>query len=109
MSSDTVNYTLHDSSHFEQSSLFSYLEEDIAKHYANLATSVIACFSAEFKMEARVKHLNKISYLLEQDKDELIKRKKTRELVKEKLKKNIRKELLKVLKKLTVYRRQLKM
>ena len=52
VSSDTINYTLDDSSHFEESSLFSYLEEDIAKHYANLASSVIACFSAEFKIEA---------------------------------------------------------
>ena len=52
VSSDTVNYTLDDSSHFKESSLFSYSEEDIAKHYANLATSVITCFSAEFKMEA---------------------------------------------------------
>ena len=51
VSSDTVNYTLDDSSHFEESSLFLYSEEDIAKHYANLATSVITCFSAEFKME----------------------------------------------------------
>ena len=65
VSSDTVNYTLDDSSHFEESSLFSHLVEDIAKHYANLATSVITCFSAEFKMEAQVKHLNKILYLLE--------------------------------------------
>ena len=44
VSSDTVNYTLDDSSHFEESSLFSYSEEDITEHYANLATSVIACF-----------------------------------------------------------------
>ena len=49
--SETVSYTFDDSSHLGESSLFSYSEEDIAEHYANLATSVIACFSAEFKME----------------------------------------------------------
>ena len=87
VSSDTVHYTLDDSSYFEESSLFSYLEEDIAEHYANLATSVIACFSAEFKMEARVKCLNKILYLLEQDKDELIKRKKDKRTCGEKAEK----------------------
>ena len=72
--SDTVNNTLDESSHFEESSLFSYSEDDIAEHYANLVTSVIACFSAEFKMEACVKRLNRILDLLEQDKDEIIKR-----------------------------------
>ena len=60
VSSDTFNYTFDDSSHFEESSLFSYSEQDIAEHNANLATSVIACFSAKFKMEERVKCLNKI-------------------------------------------------
>ena len=74
--SDTFNYTFDDSSHFEESSLFSYSRQDIAKHYANLATSVITCFSAEFKMEERVKRLNKILHLLEQDKEEIIQRKK---------------------------------
>ena len=76
VSSDTFNYTFDDSSHFEESSLFSYSEEDIAEHYANLAASVIACFSAKFKMVERVKRLNKILHLLEQDKEEIIQRKK---------------------------------
>ena len=76
VSSDTFNYTFDDSSHFKESSLFSYSEQDIAEHYGNLATSVIACFSAEFKMEERVKHLNKILHLLKQDKEEIIQRKK---------------------------------
>ena len=76
VSSDTFNYTFDDSSHFEESSLFSYSEEDIAEHYANLAASVIACFSAKFKMEERVKCLNKILHLLEQYKEEIIQRKK---------------------------------
>ena len=75
VSSNTFNYTFDDSSHFEESSLFSYSEQDIAEHYANLATSVITCFSAEFKMEERVKCLNKILHLLEQDKEEIIQRK----------------------------------
>ena len=75
--SDTFNYTFDDSSHFEESSLFSYSKQDIAEHYANLATSVIACFSAEFKTEERVQHLNKILHLLEQDNfEEIIQRKK---------------------------------
>ena len=74
--SDTFNYTFDDSSHFEESSLFSYSEQDIAEHYANLATSVMAFFSAKFKMEERVQHLNKILDLLEQDKEEIIQRKK---------------------------------
>ena len=74
--SDTFNYTFDESSHFEESSLFSYSEQDIAEHYANLATAVITCFSAEFKREERVKHLNKILHLLEQDKEEIIQRKK---------------------------------
>ena len=65
VSSNTFNYTCDDSSHFEKSSIFSYSEQDIAEHYANLATSVIACFSAKFKTEERVKHLNKILHLLE--------------------------------------------
>ena len=73
MCSDTVNNTLDESSHFEESSLFSYSEDDIAEHYANLATSVITCFSVEFKTEAHVKRLNRILDLLEQDKDEIIK------------------------------------
>ena len=68
--------TFNDSSHFEESSLFSYSEEDIAEHYANLAASVIAFFSAKFKTEERVKHLNKILHLFEQDKEEIIQRKK---------------------------------
>ena len=48
---------------------FSYSKEDIAEHYANLATSVITYFSAEFKMDNGVKCLNKILDLLEQEKD----------------------------------------
>ena len=76
VSSNTFNYTFDDSSHFKESSLFSYSEQDIAEHYANLATSVITCFSAKFKMEERVQHLNKILDLLEQDKEEIIQRKK---------------------------------
>ena len=76
--SDTFNYTFDDSSHFKESRLFSYSEQDggYSEHYANLATSVIACFSAEFKTEERVKCLNKILHLLEQDKEEIIQRKK---------------------------------
>ena len=85
--SNTVNNTLDESSHFEESSFFSYSEDDIAKHYANLATSVIACFSAEFKMEACVKHLNRILDLLEQDKDEIIRRKQHKKSCKEKAEK----------------------
>ena len=85
VSSDTVNYTLDDSS--QESSLFSYSEEDIAKHYANLATSVITCFSAEFKMEEQFKHLNTILDLLAQDKDEIIKRKKHKRSCEEKAEK----------------------
>ena len=87
MCSDTVNNTLNESSHFEESSLFSYSEDDIAEHYANLATSVIACFSAEFKMKACVKCLNRILDLLEQDKDEIIKRKQHKRSCQEKAEK----------------------
>ena len=85
--SDTVNNTLDESSHFEESSLFSYSEDDITEHYANLVTSVITCFSAEFKMEACVKHLNRILDLLEQDKDEIIKRKQHKRSCQEKAEK----------------------
>ena len=85
--SDTVNNTLDESSHFKESRLFSYSEDDIAEHYANLATSFIACFSAEFKMEACVKHLNRILDLLEQDKDEIIKRKQHKRSCQEKAEK----------------------
>ena len=70
-----------------RAAFFSYSEDDIAKHYANLATSVIACFSAEFKMEACVKHLNRILDLLEQDKDEIIKRKQHKRSCQEKAEK----------------------
>ena len=65
-----------DYSHFEESSLFTYSKDEIAEHYANLATSVIVCFSSEFKTEEWVQCLNKILDLLEQDKDEIINRKK---------------------------------
>ena len=74
--SETVSYTFDDSSHLEESNLFSYSEENIAEHYANLATSVITCSSAKFKLEEQVKLLNKILDLLEQDKEEIIQRKK---------------------------------
>ena len=47
--SDTFNYTFDDSSHFKESSLFSYSKQDIAEHYANLATSVIACFFCQIQ------------------------------------------------------------
>ena len=85
--SDTVNDTLDESSHFEESSPFSYSEDDIAELYANLATSVITCFSAEFKMEACVKCLNRILDLIEQDKDEIIKRKQHKRSCQEKAEK----------------------
>ena len=81
-------------SHFKESSLFSYSEEDIAEHYANLAASVIACFSAKFKMEERVKRLNKILHLFEQDKEEIFKGKNIRRVVKIKRQKHIGRKLL---------------
>ena len=55
-----ITHTFDESSHFKESSLFSYSKQDIAEHYANLATSVIARFSAKLKMEERVQCLNKI-------------------------------------------------
>ena len=87
MYGDTVNNTLDESSDFEESSLFSYSEDDIAEHYANLATSGIACFSAEFKTGACVKCLNRTLDLLEQDKDEIIKRKQYKRSCQEKAEK----------------------
>ena len=75
-STETVKYSLDTSSNLEENSLFSFSEEEIGEHYSNLATSVIKCFSAEFKTEERVDRLNKILELLEQDKDEIIRRKK---------------------------------
>ena len=89
VSSDTFNYTFDESSLFEESSLFSYSKEDIAEHYANLAASVITCFSAKFKMEERVKCLNKILHLLEQDKEEIIQRKKYKKSCEDKEAKSI--------------------
>ena len=83
-STETVNYSLDTSSHLEENSLFSFSEEEIGEHYSNLATSVIACFSAEFKTEERVDHLNKILELLEQDKDEIIRRKKQKRICEDK-------------------------
>ena len=83
-STETVNYPLDTSSHLEENSLFSFSEEEIGEHYSNLATSVIACFSAEFKTEERVDHLNKILELLEQDKDEIIRRKKQKHICEDK-------------------------
>ena len=83
-STETVNYSLDTSSHLEENSLFSFSEEEIGEHYSNLATSVIACFSAEFKTEERVDRLNKILELLEQDKDEIIRRKKQKHICEDK-------------------------
>ena len=83
-STETVNYSLDTSSHLEENSLFSFSEEEIGEHYSNLATSVIACFSAEFKTEERVDRLNKILELLEQDKDEIIRRKKQKRICEDK-------------------------
>ena len=83
-STETVNYSLDTSSHLEENSLFSFSEEEIGEHYSNLATSVITCFSAEFKTEERVDHLNKILELLEQDKDEIIRRKKQKRICEDK-------------------------
>ena len=83
-STETVNYSLDTSSHLEKNSLFSFSEEEIGEHYSNLATSVIACFSAEFKTEERVDRLNKILELLEQDKDEIIRRKKQKHICEDK-------------------------
>ena len=83
-STETVNYSLDTSSHLEENSLFSFSEEKIGEHYSNLATSVIACFSAEFKTEERVDHLNKILELLEQNKDEIIRRKKQKHICEDK-------------------------
>ena len=93
-STETVNYSLDTSSHLEENSLFSFSEEEIGEHYSNLATSVIACFSAEFKTEERVDRLNKILELLEQDKDEIIRRKNKSIFVKTKKQKKIGKEHL---------------
>ena len=81
-STETVNYSLDTSSHLEENSLFSFSEEEIGEHYSNLATSVIACFSAEFKTEERVDRLNKILELLEQD--EIIRRKKQKRICEDK-------------------------
>ena len=83
-STETVNYSLDTSSHLEENSLFSFSEEEIGERYSNLATSVIACFSAEFKTEERVDRLNKILELLEQDKDEIIRRKKQKRICEDK-------------------------
>ena len=83
-STETVNYSLDTSSHLEENSLFSFSEEEIGEHYSNLATSVIACFSAEFKTEERVDRLNRILELLEQDKDEIIRRKKQKRICEDK-------------------------
>ena len=83
-STETVNYSLDTSSHLEENSLFSFSEEETGEHYSNLATSVIACFSAEFKTEERVDRLNKILKLLEQDKDEIIRRKKQKRICEDK-------------------------
>ena len=49
----------------QQSTLINFSEDEICEHYANLSTSVIACFSLEFKLEERVNHLQKILDILE--------------------------------------------
>ena len=67
---DSNTDTIKDTS--QQSTLINFSEDEICEHYANLATSVIACFSLEFKLEERVNHLQKILNILEQDKDDVI-------------------------------------
>ena len=59
-----------------EANLLKFSAEEICEHYANLVMHIIASFSNEFKSEEHVERLKKILYLLEEDKDEMIKRKK---------------------------------
>ena len=58
-----------------KTNLLQFSEDEIYKHYANLATHIIAAFSKEFKSKECVKRLKKILKLLEEDKDEVFKSK----------------------------------